>query len=273
MDTAVAETYTMKITSYYMIAHSELAVGHWLMCQGSGQGSIGLSKFEYWILMILAVVRWWWCSSIGNKWHSNMIGSASHEGSDQWLIQSMWHLYCDNTLHSIMKIGWCSQIAYSSPVAFLLICTIWRCPSCMLNDPPQRLSKVGKRVQGNLSLWDFWGSIFRLVVRCVANRTVTAFYLGVYYLLLAVVSSRSTTFCDIRIYKRWWHRSQLQRGLFLALGDLPWGPMVSSCCASSAGCRQQWGTNGPGGFDCGGKRQQWRGVASHIPLGLLNGSK
>ena len=47
----------MKITSCYAIAHAELAAGHWLMRQGSGGGSRGLSKFECWILMMLAAVR------------------------------------------------------------------------------------------------------------------------------------------------------------------------------------------------------------------------
>ena len=56
-DTIVTKTDSMKITSYYVIAHAELAAGHWLMHQGSGRGSKGLSKFECWILMMLAAVR------------------------------------------------------------------------------------------------------------------------------------------------------------------------------------------------------------------------
>ena len=56
-DIAAAETDSMKITSYYATAHPELAAGHWLMCQGSGRGSMGLCKFEYWILMMLATVQ------------------------------------------------------------------------------------------------------------------------------------------------------------------------------------------------------------------------
>ena len=51
------KTDSMKITSCYATAHAELAAGHWLMCQGSGRGSRGLSKFECWILMMLAAVR------------------------------------------------------------------------------------------------------------------------------------------------------------------------------------------------------------------------
>ena len=54
---AVTETDSMKITSCYATAHAELAGGHWLMCQGTGRGSMGLSQFECWILMMLAAVR------------------------------------------------------------------------------------------------------------------------------------------------------------------------------------------------------------------------
>ena len=57
MDIVVTKTDGMKITSCYATAHAELAAGHWLMCQGSGRGSMGLSKFKYWILMMLAAVR------------------------------------------------------------------------------------------------------------------------------------------------------------------------------------------------------------------------
>ena len=78
----------MKIMSCLVTTHAELAAGHWLMCQGSGRGSMGLSKFECWILMMLAAVRWWWCCGIGSKRHNDMVGSASREGSDQRLIQS-----------------------------------------------------------------------------------------------------------------------------------------------------------------------------------------
>ena len=56
-DPVVTKTDSMKITSCYATAHAELAAGHCLMCQGSGQGSMELSKFECWILMMLATVR------------------------------------------------------------------------------------------------------------------------------------------------------------------------------------------------------------------------
>ena len=56
-DTVVRKTDSVKVTSCYVTAHAELAAGHWLMCQGSGRGSMGLSTFEYWILMMLAAVR------------------------------------------------------------------------------------------------------------------------------------------------------------------------------------------------------------------------
>ena len=56
-DTVVTKTDSIKTTSCYAIAHAELAAGRWLMCQGSGRGSRGLSKFECWILMVLAAVR------------------------------------------------------------------------------------------------------------------------------------------------------------------------------------------------------------------------
>ena len=39
---------------------------------------------------------------------------------------------------------------------------------------------------------------------------------GVYCLLLTMVSDRSTTFCDLLIDERQWHRSQLRGGLFPA---------------------------------------------------------
>ena len=87
-DTVVTETNSMKITSWFATTHAELDARHWLMCQGNDWGSMGLSKFEYWILMMLAIMRCWWCCGIGSKWHSDMIGSASHKGSDQRLIQS-----------------------------------------------------------------------------------------------------------------------------------------------------------------------------------------
>ena len=48
MDTVVTKTDSMKITGCYATAHAELAAGHWLMCQGSGRGSMGLSKFGCW---------------------------------------------------------------------------------------------------------------------------------------------------------------------------------------------------------------------------------
>ena len=53
---AATEIDSMKITSCYATAHAELPAGHWLICQGSGRGSMGLSKFECWILMMLAAV-------------------------------------------------------------------------------------------------------------------------------------------------------------------------------------------------------------------------
>ena len=56
-DTVVTKTDSMKITSCFATTHVELAAGHWLMCQGSGRGSMGISKFECWILMMLAAVR------------------------------------------------------------------------------------------------------------------------------------------------------------------------------------------------------------------------
>ena len=86
MDTIVTKTDSVKITSYYAVAYAELAAGHWLMCQGSARGSIGLSRFEYWLLTMLAAVRWWWYYGIGSKRHGDMVGSASREGSDQRLI-------------------------------------------------------------------------------------------------------------------------------------------------------------------------------------------
>ena len=55
-DAVVTKTDNMKITICYATAHAELAAEHWLMCQGSGRGSMGLSKFECWILMMLAAV-------------------------------------------------------------------------------------------------------------------------------------------------------------------------------------------------------------------------
>ena len=102
---AATETNSMKITSCYTTAHAELAAGHWLMCQGSGRGIMGLSKFECWTLMMMAAVRWCWCWGIGSKRHSDMVGSASREGSDQRLIQSAWHTCCEDTLQSMMKSG------------------------------------------------------------------------------------------------------------------------------------------------------------------------
>ena len=54
MGTAVTETANMKITSCYATAHAKLAGGNWMTCQGGGRGSMGLSEFEYWILMMLA---------------------------------------------------------------------------------------------------------------------------------------------------------------------------------------------------------------------------
>ena len=54
-DIAATEIDSVRITSCYATAHAELAAGHWRMCQGSGRGTIGLSKSEYWTLMILAV--------------------------------------------------------------------------------------------------------------------------------------------------------------------------------------------------------------------------
>ena len=56
-DTVVTKTDSMKITSCFATTHAELAAGHWLMCQGSGRGSMGLSKFECWLLTMLAAVR------------------------------------------------------------------------------------------------------------------------------------------------------------------------------------------------------------------------
>ena len=41
----------------------------------------------------------------------------------------------------------------------------------------------------------------------------------------------------------------------LALGNLPLGPMVSSCHVGNTGCRQQWDIGGPNGSNRGG---QWR---------------
>lgn len=38
-------------------SRAELVAGHWLMCWGSNRGSVGLSKFDYWIIMILAAVQ------------------------------------------------------------------------------------------------------------------------------------------------------------------------------------------------------------------------
>ena len=57
VDTVVTKTDSMKIMSCLVTTHAELAAGHWLMCQGSGRGSMGLSKFECWVLMMLAAVR------------------------------------------------------------------------------------------------------------------------------------------------------------------------------------------------------------------------
>ena len=56
-DTVVTKTDSMKIMSCLVTTHAELAAGHWLMCQGSGRGSMGSSKLECWILMMLAAVR------------------------------------------------------------------------------------------------------------------------------------------------------------------------------------------------------------------------
>ena len=56
-DTVVTKTDSMKITSCLVTTHAELAAGHWLMCQGSGRGSMGLSKFGCWLLTMLAAVR------------------------------------------------------------------------------------------------------------------------------------------------------------------------------------------------------------------------
>ena len=51
------ETARIKITNCYAGAHVKLATGKWLMSQGGGRGNMGISKFEYWILRILAAVR------------------------------------------------------------------------------------------------------------------------------------------------------------------------------------------------------------------------
>ena len=51
----------------------------------------------------------------------------------------------------------------------------------------------------------------------------------------------------------------------LPLVDLPWGPMVSSSCAGSAGCRWQGSTGGPGNPDRVGKRGRSRGVPCASP--------
>ena len=56
MHTVATETNSIKITSCYGTARAELATGHCLMCQGSGRASMGLSKFEYCISMMLAAV-------------------------------------------------------------------------------------------------------------------------------------------------------------------------------------------------------------------------
>ena len=56
-DTVATKTDSMEITSCFVTTHAELAAGHWLMCQGSGRGSMGSSKFECWTLMMLAAVR------------------------------------------------------------------------------------------------------------------------------------------------------------------------------------------------------------------------
>ena len=55
--TTTAKTNGAKIMRCYVIAHAEIASRQWLMCQGSGWGSMGLSQFEYWILMVFVVVQ------------------------------------------------------------------------------------------------------------------------------------------------------------------------------------------------------------------------
>ena len=57
MDSAATETDSIKIMSRYATAHVKLAAGHWLIYQGNGWGSVELSKFEYWILIMLAAIR------------------------------------------------------------------------------------------------------------------------------------------------------------------------------------------------------------------------
>ena len=162
----------------------------------------------------------------------------------------------------VQLAGWIRACTYSLVV--LIPCT--ERPS--LTSRQSRQTGVRKTVPARLLRQ-------RLQMGCTlrSKQDSCCVHLGVYCLLLTVVSDRSTTFCDLRIDERQWHRSQLRRGVFPA----PWGPSARINGVLML-CKQRWLPTAMRHQESGWARSRWEATAmatscSRIPLGLLWGGK